>query len=104
LKRAYASRAVEHKPKPSERRAKNNHIGGQVQLPLDRDELLSLMQDSLESLAVELGLLIASDILEDEVSRLCGPRYQHQPNRTQTRYGRQESCGAIHPNDLAANR
>jgi hypothetical protein len=55
-----------------------------VQLPLDRDELVALMQDSLESLAVELGLLVASDILEDEVARLCGARYQHQPDRTHT--------------------
>jgi hypothetical protein len=34
-----------------------------VQTPLDRDELLALMQNSLESLAVQLGLLVASDIL-----------------------------------------
>jgi hypothetical protein len=43
-----------------------------VQLSLDRDELVALMQDSLESLAVELRLLVASDILADEVARLCG--------------------------------
>jgi transposase-like protein len=51
--------------------------------------LLELMQDSLESLAVEIGLLVAADILKDEVSRLCGARYQHQDDRTHTRYGRQ---------------
>jgi transposase-like protein len=71
------------------RRAKNQDPSRQIQLPLDREELLALMQDSLESLAVELGLLVASDILEDEVARLCGARYQHQPGRTHTRYGRQ---------------
>ena len=47
------------------------------------------MQDSLEGLAVELGLLVASAILEDEVTRLCGARYQRHPDRTHTRYGRQ---------------
>jgi transposase-like protein len=47
------------------------------------------MQDSLESLAVELGLLVALDILKDEVARLCGARYQHQPGRTHTLHGRQ---------------
>jgi len=36
------------------------------------------MQDSLEGLAVELGLLVASALLEDEVTRLCGPRYERQ--------------------------
>ena len=89
MKRAYANRGAGHKPKPSECRSRSAAANRQVQLPLDRDELLALMQDSLESLAVELGLLVASDILEDEVARLCGARYQHQPDRTHTRYGRQ---------------
>jgi hypothetical protein len=35
---------------------------------LDRDELLGLMQDSLEPLAVKLGLLVAFAILEDAVT------------------------------------
>jgi putative transposase len=61
----------------------------QVQLPLDRDELLALMQDSLDGLAVELGLLVAAALLEDEVTRLCGARYERRPGRTNTRYGRQ---------------
>jgi hypothetical protein len=47
-----------------------------VQLPLDRDELLALMQDSLESLPVELDLLVASDTLEDEVARFFWGWYQ----------------------------
>ena len=45
------------------------------------------MRDSLEALAVELGLLVASAILKDEVTRLCGTRYQRQPGRSHTRYG-----------------
>jgi transposase-like protein len=59
---------------------------------LDRDELLGLMRDSLEALAVELGLLLASAILEDEVTRLCGTRYQRQPGRSHTRYGHQRGA------------
>jgi hypothetical protein len=89
LKRAYANRPAGHKTKPSERRAKGDRADGQVQLPLDREELLAWMQDSPESLAVELGLLVAADILEDEVARLCGARYQHRPDRAHTRYGHQ---------------
>jgi hypothetical protein len=54
-------------------------------LPLDRDELLALMQDSLDGLAVGLGLLV----LEDEVTRLCGARYERRPARAHTRYGRE---------------
>jgi transposase-like protein len=75
-----------------------------VQLPLDRDELLALMQDSLESLAVELGLLVASDILEDEVARLCGARYRHQPERTHTRYGRQRGVVTLAGQKLPIER
>jgi hypothetical protein len=46
------------------------------------------MQDSLEGLAVELGLLVASAILEDEVTRLCGARYRCRPDGARMRYGR----------------
>ena len=72
MKRAYANRGAGHKRKPSERRAKRDDANREVQLPLDREELLGLMQDSLESLAVELGLLVAAGLLEDEVARCAG--------------------------------
>ena len=89
MKRDYAKRGVRHKKTPSERRAAESKTGPEIQLPLDRDELLGLMQDSLEGLAVELGLMVASAILEDEVASLCGARYERRPERTHTRYGRQ---------------
>jgi hypothetical protein len=84
LKRAYAKRGVRHKPKPSERRAARPDAGREVQLPLDRGELLGLIQGSREGLAVELGLPVASALLEDEVTRLCGARYERRPERTFT--------------------
>jgi transposase-like protein len=89
LKRDYAKQAPRNKKKPSERRSASSQSSREIQLPLDREELLGLMQDSLEALAVELGLLVASAILEDEVTRLCGQRYQRQPGRSHTRYGHQ---------------
>ena len=104
MKRAYANRGAGRKRKPSERRAKDQDASREVQLPLDRDELLALMQDSLESLAVELGLLVASDILEDEVARLCGARYRHQPERTHTRYGRQRGVVTLAGQKLPIER
>ena len=63
--------------------------GREIQLSLDRDELLGLMQDSLESLALKLGMLVAYSLLEDEVTRLCGRRSERQLHRTPTRYGHQ---------------
>ena len=78
--------------------------GRQIQLPLDREELLELMQDSLESLALELGLLVASGLLEDEVTRLCGPRYQRQPGRAHTRYGHQRGVATLAGQKVAIER
>jgi len=66
-----------------------------IQLSLDRDELLGLMQDSLESLALRLGMLVVSSLLEDEVTRLCGPRHVRQPHRTHTRYGHQRGTATL---------
>jgi transposase-like protein len=61
----------------------------EVQLPLCREELVAMMQDSLASFATEMGLRVAAKLLEDEVDRRCGPRYEHQQDRRLTRYGRQ---------------
>ena len=44
-----------------------------------------LMQDSLESLALKLAMLVGSSLLEDEVTRLCGRRYERRLPRTHTR-------------------
>jgi transposase-like protein len=62
------------------------------------------MQDSLESLALELGLLVAAGLLEDEVTRLCGPRYQRRPNRAHTRYGRQRGVATLAGQKVAIER
>ena len=78
--------------------------GRQIQLPLDREELLELMQESLESLALELGLLVASGLLEDEVTRLCGPRYQRQPGRAHTRYGPPRGVATLAGQKVAIER
>jgi hypothetical protein len=66
-----------------------------IQLALDRDALLGLMQDSLKSLALKLGMLVASSLLEDEVTLLCGPRSERQPHRTHTRYGHQRGSATL---------
>ena len=89
LKRNYANRRPGHKNNSPETRTARPGTSRAIGLSLDRDELLGLMQDSLETLAVELGLLVATAILEDEVTRLCGTRYQRPPGRSHTRYGHQ---------------
>jgi hypothetical protein len=75
--------------------------GRELQLSLDRDELLGLMQDSLESLALKLGMLIASSRPEDEMARLCGRRSERQPYRTHTRYGHQRGTAILAGQNVA---
>jgi hypothetical protein len=75
LKRAYANRAKSRKRIEQKRRTRTKATVREIQLPLDREELLTLMQDSLETLATELGLVVALGLMEDEVTRLCGRRY-----------------------------
>ena len=69
----------------------------QVRLPLDRDELLALMQDSLVGLAVELGLLVATALLEnaavcaallEDLARF-GPTHRRVPQPGAQRTGRE---------------
>ena len=79
MKRADAKRHDSHKPEPTQPAVPTGATDREIQLSLDRDELLGLMQDSLESLALKLGVLIASSLLEDEVTRLCGRRSERQP-------------------------
>src|SRR6185437_14511597 len=95
LKRADAKRHDSHKPAPTQPAVPTGATGREIQLSLDRDELLGLMQDSLENLALRLGMLVASSLLEDEVTRLCGPRHERQPHRTHTRYGHQRGTATL---------
>ncbi|MFZ5506542.1 MAG: IS256 family transposase, partial [Pseudomonadota bacterium] len=82
-RRSYPKGSSQGKQRKSRRKA------SEVQLPLCRQELVALMQDSLSSFATEMGLRIASQLLEDEVARRCGPRYEHRPQRQWSRHGRQ---------------
>ena len=71
-RRGYTKRASQGKRRAAKRQAAD------VQLPLCREELVELMQDSLSSFATEMGLRIATQLLEDEVTRRCGERYERQ--------------------------
>jgi putative transposase len=55
----------------------------------DRQDLFALLQESLDAFAVEVGLLVAQKLLEEEVQRRCAGRYQRRRDREATRYGRQ---------------
>jgi putative transposase len=104
LKRAYANRANSRKRVWQKRRAQAQAAAREIQLPLDREELLTLMQDSLETLATELGLMVALGLMEDEVTRLCGRRYERQPERVHTRYGHQQGVATLAGQKVAITR
>lgn len=82
-------RSYQKRARGGKQRSRSTARMGDVQLPLCREELVELMQDSLASFATEMGLRVAAKLLEDEVDRRCGPRYEHQENRQLTRYGRE---------------
>ena len=104
MKRAYANRAKSRKRIAKKRRTQAQAAAREIQLPLDREELLTLMQDSLETFAIELGLLVALGLMEDEVTRLCGQRYQRQPERVHTRYGHQQGVATLAGQKVAVTR
>jgi transposase-like protein len=49
----------------------------------------------LTSFATEMGLKVATVLLEDEVNQRCGQRYERVPGRTVTRYGHQGGVAVI---------
>jgi putative transposase len=75
-----------------------------VQLPLCHEELMAMMQNSLESFATEMGLRIAGKLLEEEVLRRCGPRYEHRALRDLTRYVRQRGVVTLAGQKLPIER
>lgn len=82
-KRAY------RKARKAGEKAVREEMGEQVQLSLDREEVLGLLQGSVDLFAIEIGRRVALRFLDDEVEQLCGPRYQRRKDRRATRYGRQ---------------
>jgi putative transposase len=95
MRKRYTKRGSVRKPSQKERRKGRAEKAGEVQLVLDREELLAMMQDSLTSFATEMGLKVATLLLEDEVNQRCGLRYERAAERTLTRYGHQRGMAVI---------
>jgi putative transposase len=75
-----------------------------IQLTFDRRDVLREMQEGLHRFGVTLGLEVASLMMQDEVERLCGSRYAHQPERQATRHGRQGGAITIAGQKVAIER
>jgi len=87
MRKRYTKRGSVGKASRKQRRKRQAGENRTVQLVLDREELVAMMQDSLTDFATEMGLKVASLLLEDEVHQRCGSRYERVPERTVTRYG-----------------
>jgi len=64
--------------------------GASVQLRLPIPEILAGVQDAVEALAAEAGLLVMNALIEEEVEQRAGARYQHLPERQASRWGSEE--------------
>jgi hypothetical protein len=95
LKRAYPDRKSARKRETTGHHTGRPQAGREIQRHLDLDELLAILRDSLECLAVEPGLLFAYALPEDEVTRLYGPRCEPQPERRHARYGHRRGIATL---------
>lgn len=61
--------------------------GASVQLRLPIAEILAGVQDAVEALTAEAGLLVMKTLIDAEVEEHAGPRYRHTPDRQASRWG-----------------
>lgn len=67
----------------------------QIQVELPLADLLTTARESVTAMAMEAGLLSMRAILEDEVERLVGRRYERQQNRQASRWGKQRGVAVV---------
>ena len=94
MNKKYQKKSKSSRKRDRERCARRNAARRELQqqiehFPSSHEEFLSLAQESLHSFALELGVMFAGRLLEDEVTVLCGPRYERNRERSATRYGHQ---------------
>ena len=68
-----------------------DHEERSVQLTLPIAEILAGVSDAVERVAGDAGLLVIKALIDEEVEKLAGKRYEHQEDREAHRWGSQES-------------
>lgn len=68
------------------------------------DDLKVLLNESLQSYAIELGVEIANALLEEDVAKLCGSRSERVLNRTAYRHGSQAGYVVMTGQKIAINK
>jgi putative transposase len=96
MRRAYQKRSGKKSSRPIASEA--------LQMMLDRDELIRQLQQSVHSFGVEVGLLVATQLLGDEVRSKCGERHERSAERVGHRYGTQRGVITIAGQKLPVKR
>jgi hypothetical protein len=95
MRKGYRKRGSVRTASQRERRARQAGQGREIQLRLDPGELVATLQESVAEFATQIGLKVASLLLEDEVEQRCGRRYERRPDRAATRYGHQRGVAVM---------
>jgi len=95
MKKAYQKQRQQRTKRTKRASESESRGSGVVQLTLDRSDVLREMQEGLHQFGVLLGVELAALLMNDEVDRLCGTRYEHQPERGASRHGRQRGVITI---------
>ncbi|MEI6538252.1 MAG: transposase, partial [Planctomycetota bacterium] len=98
-KTAATARAPGRTPKPSER------LFSMADFSIsDPEQLQTLMNESMQGFAVELGVQMAVCLLQDNVLTLCGAKSERVLNRTVSRHGSQEGYVILGGQKVAIRR
>jgi putative transposase len=104
MRKRYTKRGSVRKASQKERRKAQAEKAREIQLVLDPEEVVAMLRDSLTDFATEMGLKVAGLLLEEEVNRRCGSRYERALERTVTRYGHQQGVVVIAGQKLPVQR
>ena len=98
-KTAATARAPGRTPKPSER------LFSMADFSIsDPEQLQTLMNESMQGFAVELGVQMAVCLLQDNVLTLCGAKSERVLDRTASRHGSQEGYVILGGQKVAIRR
>jgi len=104
MRKRYTRRGSCRKASKEPRRERQTGKTRQIQLLLDPEEMVAMLQQSVNDFATEVGLKVARLLLDDEVEQRCGSRYERVAERTVTRYGRQRGMVVIAGQKLPIER
>lgn len=62
------------------------------------------MREGLLALSVSVGMKVVNELIEEELSSICGPKGKHDPERKASRHGARQAKVVLGGRKLAARR